>query len=47
VKMFSRVSRVRFKYLDFLGVMMNFIGAHGCLELLLCWVFCIVCCSVG
>jgi hypothetical protein len=30
---------VRLKYLDFLGVMMNFIGAHGCLELLLCWVF--------
>ncbi len=36
---------MRFKYLDFLGVMMNFIGAHGCLELLFCWVFCIVCCS--
>ncbi len=40
-------SRMRFKYLDFLGVMMNFIGAHGCLELLLCLVFCILCCSVG
>ncbi len=40
-------SHVRFKYLDFLGVMMNFIGAHGCLELLLCWVFHIICCSVG
>ncbi len=48
MKMFSRLLLwERFKYLDFLGVMMNFIGAHGCLELLFCWVFCILCCGVG